>query len=72
LADRGHIRRDYAADLVLFDSATIIDTATYEEPIRPAAGIIAVWVNGALSYTANGAMGTRAGRFLPRSKTSWI
>jgi N-acyl-D-amino-acid deacylase len=72
LADRGYIRRDYFADLVLFDPATIIDTATYEEPIRPAAGIVAVWVNGALSYTANGAMGTRAGRFLPRGKTSWI
>ena len=72
LADRGYIRRDFAADLVLFDPATVIDTATYDEPIRPAAGIIAVWVNGALSYTAKGATGTRAGRFLPRGKTSWI
>ena len=72
LADRGYIRRDYAADLVLFDPATIMDTATYDDPIRPAAGIVAVWVNGALSYTANGATGVRAGRFLPRGKTSWI
>ena len=72
LANRGYIRRGYAADLVLFDPETIIDTATFDDPARPAQGVVAVWVNGALSYTSQGATGTRAGRFLPRGKTSWI
>ena len=72
LAGRGLVRRGYAADLVLFDPETIIDTATFSDPIRPANGITAVWVNGVLSYTAEGATGNRAGRFLPRGKTVWL
>jgi N-acyl-D-amino-acid deacylase len=72
LAGRGLIRIGYAADLVLFDPETIIDTSTFEDPVKPARGIMAVWVNGSLSYTAQGATGNRAGRFLPRGKTSWI
>jgi N-acyl-D-aspartate/D-glutamate deacylase len=72
LAERGLIRGGYLADLVLFDPETILDTATFSDPIRPATGITAVWVNGVLSYTAEGATGNRGGRFLPRGKTSWI
>jgi N-acyl-D-amino-acid deacylase len=72
LADRGFIRMGYAADLVLFDPETIIDTATFDDPIRPSQGISAVWVNGRLSYTAEGACKARAGRFLPRGATPWI
>ena len=72
IADRGFIAKGYAADLVLFDPQTIIDTATFSDPIRPASGIAAVWVNGVLSYTADGATGERGGHFLPRGSTSWI
>jgi N-acyl-D-aspartate/D-glutamate deacylase len=72
LARRGLIRKDYYADLVLFDPETIIDTATFSDPIRPAEGIAAVWVNGVLSYTTEGATGNRGGRFLPRGGSSWI
>ncbi len=72
LAARGLIRKDFAADLVLFDPETILDTATFSDPIQPATGIAAVWVNGVLSYTAKGATGNRGGRFLPRGKTPWI
>jgi N-acyl-D-aspartate/D-glutamate deacylase len=72
LAGRGFIRNGYAADLVLFDPETILDTATFTDPVQPATGIHAVWVNGVLSYTANGATGNRNGRFLPRGKTEWI
>jgi len=68
LAARGLIRKDYAADLVLFDPETILDTATFSDPIQPAVGINSVWVNGTLSYTANGATGNRAGRFIPRER----
>lgn len=50
LRDRGLVKENYFADLVLFDPQTIRDTATYAHPISPAEGIVAVWVNGALSY----------------------
>ena len=67
IAQRGLIRKGYYADLVLFDAATITDTATFDDPARPAKGIAGVWVNGALSYTADGPTNDRAGRFLSRN-----
>jgi N-acyl-D-aspartate/D-glutamate deacylase len=72
LAERGMLRREYFADLVLFDPEKIIDVATFADPVRPSEGIAGVWVNGVLSYTSGGATGSRAGRFLPRGKTVWI
>jgi N-acyl-D-amino-acid deacylase len=66
LTDRGLIKAGNRADLVLFNATTIADTATFEAPISPAAGIEAVWVNGVLSYRHGQATGQRAGRFLPR------
>ncbi|HEX4285300.1 MAG TPA: D-aminoacylase [Terracidiphilus sp.] len=72
LAHRGWIRTGFHADLVLFDPATILDTATFIDPVQPARGIHGVWVNGMLSYTADGPTGLRAGEFLPRASTTWI
>ncbi len=72
LPRRGLIREGFCADLVLFDPEKIIDTATFSDPVRPAEGISGVWVNGVLSYTADGATGNRGGRFLPRGRTVWI
>jgi N-acyl-D-amino-acid deacylase len=72
LAQRGLIREGFAADLVLFNPDTIVDTATFNDPVRPSQGIEKVWVNGVLSYTAQGATGIRAGRFLPRASTQWV
>lgn len=72
LAQRGRVAENHWADLVLFDPETIRDTATFANPIRPAEGIHAVWVNGVLSYTAQGLTGDRAGCFLPRDKTEWV
>jgi N-acyl-D-aspartate/D-glutamate deacylase len=72
LAGRGMIRAGYAADMVLFDSEKIIDTATFAEPVRAAKGIEGVWVNGVLSFTAKGVTGERAGRFLARGATEWV
>jgi len=48
IPDRGVIRRGAAADLVIFDPATIGSEATYADPRRPASGIDAVIVNGAV------------------------
>ncbi|MGB6192505.1 MAG: D-aminoacylase [Terracidiphilus sp.] len=72
LAGRGLIREGYHADLVLFDAENIIDTATFAEPVQRARGIMKVWVNGVLSYTAEGATESRAGCFLPRAQATWI
>jgi N-acyl-D-amino-acid deacylase len=72
LAGRGLIRKGFGADLVLFDPENIADTATFTCPVSAAKGIVAVWVNGVLSYTADGATGNRAGQFLPRGTTAWI
>jgi N-acyl-D-amino-acid deacylase len=72
LAERGLIRKGYWADLVLFDSERIRDTATFADPVRAAEGIAAVWVNGQLTYTSSGATGARAGRFVARGRTTWV
>jgi N-acyl-D-amino-acid deacylase len=46
--DRGRIEAGMAADLVVFDPATIRDTATFEDPCRYPEGIPYVFVNGNL------------------------
>lgn len=46
LHDRGLVKEGFAADLVLFDPATIDARATFAEPRRQAAGIPYVFVNG--------------------------
>lgn len=66
LSDRGAVREGLAADLVLFDAATVRDVATFTDPQRAAAGIHAVWVNGVLASREQTATGARAGRFLAR------
>ena len=67
LNDRGLIREGYFADIVLFDPKKVRDEATFTEPVRTAAGIEAVWVNGVLSYIDQKGTGVRAGRFLARN-----
>jgi N-acyl-D-amino-acid deacylase len=43
---RGKLEKGYAADIVVFDPATISDHATYEKPRQYATGVIHVFVNG--------------------------
>lgn len=62
LTDRGRLMPGLAADLVLFDPATVIDRATFEDPIQPAAGIEAVFVNGRAVWEAGAETGARPGR----------
>lgn len=64
LRDRGLVREGWAADLVVFDPATVIDEATYERPNRFATGIPHVVVNGVLAVRDGVETGARAGRLL--------
>jgi len=66
LTDRGILREGAYADLVLFDPATVLDRATFEDPKQPAAGIETVWVNGRTVWEGGAHTGTRPGRALRR------
>lgn len=67
LHQRGLVRAGFAADLVLFDPATIADTATFQNPRQSAAGIHYVFVNGIAAIYAGEPTGALAGRALRRT-----
>jgi N-acyl-D-amino-acid deacylase len=66
LQDRGLIKDGMAADITLFDAATVGDAATFESPIRAAHGIGTVIVNGEVVWRGGRATGSRPGRVLAR------
>jgi len=69
IQDRGVLRANAMADIVVFDPATIADTATFEAPVSASIGIRQVFVNGALAYAGSDAEPktlARAGRMLAR------
>ncbi|MGE5561042.1 MAG: N-acyl-D-amino-acid deacylase family protein [Chloroflexota bacterium] len=67
LTDRGRIRAGCAADLVIFDPATIANTSTAAEPASFPVGIAWVIVNGRLAVDHGRLTETRAGHVLRRS-----
>lgn len=64
IKDRGKIKRDMVADIVVFDSENISSTASFESPIQYPKGIEFVWVNGVLVLDLNGPTGKTPGRAL--------
>ena len=67
LAERGLLLPGYRADVTVFDPDRVIDTATFERPTTPAAGIFGVWVNGVLAWRDGAASGARAGQVVRRT-----
>jgi N-acyl-D-aspartate/D-glutamate deacylase len=68
MADRGFIAAGMAADLVLFDAATVIDRATFERPMDPPEGIRFVLVNGRVALRNGEPAGITSGRTLRRTR----
>ena len=64
LHDRGLLAPGYRADVVLFDPATIADTATFEDPHRLAKGVRDVWVNGQRAVAAGEHTGATPGQLV--------
>lgn len=67
IRDRGRIARGLAADLVVFDAATVKDEATFDDPHRYASGIPFVLVNGVPVVESGKHTGAKAGRALRRA-----
>jgi len=66
LGDRGVLREGAAADVVVLDPATVGSDATFPEPRRPARGIEAVVVNGAVLMSKGKLAESNPGRVLRR------
>lgn len=64
LQDRGLLKAGFFADITIFDPATIIDKATYENPVQISEGVKYVFVNGQLEFEVGELTGIQAGRVL--------
>jgi N-acyl-D-amino-acid deacylase len=67
LADRGVLKKGYAADITLFDEQAVGEAASFEKPIQAARGIHTVIVNGKIVWRDGRPTGARPGRVLSRS-----
>jgi N-acyl-D-amino-acid deacylase len=61
LPGRGLLKTGHYADVVVFDPATIADTATWSSPTRQAQGIQCVLVNGAMAWRDGASTDSRTG-----------
>ena len=69
LTDRGRLADGLAADVVVFDPATVRSLATYDEPRRFPVGIEHVMVNGTLVVDGGLHTGATPGRALRHGRT---
>lgn len=67
LTDRGLLRDGFAADIVVFDAATVKDLSTYDQPHQYSTGFDYVLVNGVITVDAGKHNGNRAGTVLRKS-----
>lgn len=68
LVDRGWLAPGMAADITVFDPATVIDHATFADPAAMPEGIRHVVINGALAWTEGRPTGVHTGRVLTRGR----
>jgi N-acyl-D-amino-acid deacylase len=68
LASRGLLKPGFYADVTVFDPATILDTATYENPNQISKGVEYVLVNGQLEWDRGKLTGATGGRPLRRNE----
>ena len=66
LHDRGLLKPEMYADVVVFDPATIIDKATYEQPLQLSTGVRDVFVNGVDVVRGGVHTGAKPGRIVRR------
>jgi len=64
LTDRGLLRPGMAADITVFDPATVGDKATFENPLQYSVGIEYVIVNGTVVLNKGEHTGAKSGRVL--------
>ena len=64
LGDRGHLQPGKFADVVVFDPATVIDRATFDEPLVAPSGVRDVLVGGVAAVSGGELTGARPGRVL--------
>lgn len=64
LKDRGIIAKDYYADIVIFNPATVKDKSTFEEPHQYPDGILYVIVNGVVTVDNGKFTSNRGGKVL--------
>ena len=64
LIDRGVLKAGAFADITIFDEDTVLDRATFDKPMTPAAGIDTVMVNGSVVWEQGCATGSRPGHVL--------
>lgn len=70
LKDRGYLKVDQFADVVVIDPKTYLDAATFDAPHQYAAGTRYVFVNGHPAVSDGVPTGTLAGRALRHGSTS--
>ena len=67
LLNRGLIKQNHAADIVVFNPETIMDMATYDNPTAHPVGIEYVFVNGQLVVDRGKHTGVLSGHSLTRN-----
>ena len=65
LKGRGSLKKDFFADIVIFDENKIIDTATYDDAKQFPVGIPYVIVNGSIAVNNEECTGIFAGQAVP-------
>ena len=66
--NRGMIAPGFYADLVLFDSATVKDNASIQNPTALSDGILKVWVNGKIVFQNKQSTHQYPGVFVKRAE----